>query len=194
MAKAWVRWLWQAATARRAPKRLARLSLNSPNGKQLRGSICAVPIHTALVVDDDPCLRMLMRAQLSRVAIASEVAADGIEATELLQRGRYDLMITDLRMPKMGGLELLTWCWRQRPEMPGILMTGDLTALRTIQHALDTHRTLVLPKPISSRVLVNTVQALRAAPHGRSGAPTVVSTCGGDGLRDAYGICPNDGG
>jgi len=60
----------------------------------------------ALVAEDQPTNRWLIRRQLERFGIASEVVADGFEALAALESGRYDLLITDCHMPGMEGTAL----------------------------------------------------------------------------------------
>lgn len=60
-----------------------------------------------LVVDDDAAIRMLLMALCRRLKYESDAAADGVEALELMQGARYDLMLLDLMMPRMNGFEVL---------------------------------------------------------------------------------------
>ncbi len=59
-----------------------------------------------LVVDDDDNLRELLAIVLSQDGRVVDTARDGIEALELLNQNRYDLIISDLRMPGLNGLAL----------------------------------------------------------------------------------------
>jgi CheY-like chemotaxis protein len=61
-----------------------------------------------LVVDDDPIVREIYRLALERRGYGVMVAADGIEALEMLTTADPNFMFLDIRMPRMGGLELLT--------------------------------------------------------------------------------------
>ncbi|MFH0899889.1 MAG: sigma-54 dependent transcriptional regulator [Pseudomonadota bacterium] len=60
-----------------------------------------------LVVDDEPALRYTLRAILEEEGIKTEEAADGLAALERIGRGGIELVLTDLRMPRLDGLELL---------------------------------------------------------------------------------------
>jgi CheY-like chemotaxis protein len=60
-----------------------------------------------LVVDDDPIVREIYRLALERRGYGVMVAADGIEALEMLTTAHPNFMFLDIRMPRMGGLEVL---------------------------------------------------------------------------------------
>jgi CheY-like chemotaxis protein len=61
-----------------------------------------------LVVDDDPIVREIYRLALERRGYGVMVASDGIEALEMLTTAHPNFMFLDIRMPRMGGLEVLT--------------------------------------------------------------------------------------
>lgn len=77
-----------------------------------------------LVVDDEPKMRRVLEIMLRRMGHDVLVAADGQEALALAQQGPVDLVITDLRMPGMDGVALLTALREQGVEAPVILMTA----------------------------------------------------------------------
>jgi two-component system sensor histidine kinase and response regulator WspE len=73
-----------------------------------RGSL-ELPAHRRkriLVADDSLTVREMQRKLLTRLGYAAEVAADGIEAWNAVRHGEYDLLITDVDMPRMDGFEL----------------------------------------------------------------------------------------
>ncbi|GDX82321.1 acetoacetate metabolism regulatory protein AtoC [Deltaproteobacteria bacterium] len=80
-----------------------------------------------LVVDDEPSIRTVLRAHLARDGHDVAAAADGAEAVGALTQAPFDLVISDLRMPGMSGLELLSWCTREQPGLPVILITAHGT-------------------------------------------------------------------
>jgi DNA-binding NtrC family response regulator len=77
-----------------------------------------------LVVDDEPDMRDALTAALRREGLCVSTAANGIEALEKVQGQSFDLMITDVRMPRMGGLALLQELKRTSATIPVIMMTG----------------------------------------------------------------------
>ena len=60
-----------------------------------------------LVADDDPQMQLAIKASLSRAGYDVTVAADGRAALECFDRDSFELVITDQKMPELGGFELL---------------------------------------------------------------------------------------
>ena len=87
-----------------------------------------------LVVDDDSAIRKVLSSLLSQAGIRSFEAASGEHALALLDSQPVDVVLTDLRMPGMGGMALLTRIAGSWPGMPVIV----LTAHGTIQLAVET--------------------------------------------------------
>ncbi len=83
-----------------------------------------VLVPTVLVVDDEPALRFTLRAILEDEGIAVAEAADGQAALERVQQGGIDLVLTDLRMPKLDGLQLLDELLRLPHGPRAILITA----------------------------------------------------------------------
>ena len=86
-----------------------------------------------LVVDDEANLRRVLSAQLTRDGYEVHTVADGEFATAFIREHHVDLVITDLRMPKMSGLELLRWVQTEEPKLPVVI----LTAHGTVDTALE---------------------------------------------------------
>lgn len=82
--------------------------------------------NTVLFVDDDRELLLALREGLRRWANVFELrmAENGFEAIDYLRREEVSLVVTDLRMPQMGGLELLAAITQRYPDIPVIVMTG----------------------------------------------------------------------
>ncbi|MCS7034798.1 MAG: sigma-54 dependent transcriptional regulator [Phycisphaerae bacterium] len=87
-----------------------------------------------LIADDQEMMRDSLAGILAREGHEIIAAGDGGAALDRLQSGqRFDLLITDLKMPKVGGLELLAEARKLRPDMPVIVMT----AFATVQTAVE---------------------------------------------------------
>ncbi|MFZ5482130.1 MAG: sigma-54-dependent transcriptional regulator [Myxococcota bacterium] len=80
-----------------------------------------------LVVDDEPSIRKVLQAHLARDGHHVDCAADGAEAVERLAGEPWDLVITDLKMPGVGGLELLAHVRANFPGLPLIIITAHGT-------------------------------------------------------------------
>ena len=83
---------------------------------------------TILVVDDDPSLRLLVTTFLQQHGYQVHPAIDGQAAADLFysEAGRIGLVLTDWDMPRKNGLELAQEVRALRPELPVILMSGNL--------------------------------------------------------------------
>jgi DNA-binding NtrC family response regulator len=79
---------------------------------------------TVLLADDDDNLRRVLEFQLSEAGYEIRAAADGAEAFEIFTNNDFDCVITDLRMPKLSGLELLEKIKNVNAEIPVVVITA----------------------------------------------------------------------
>jgi two-component system response regulator HydG len=86
-----------------------------------------------LIVDDQDMMRDSLAQILVRDGHEVVAAPDGAAAVARLGAARFDLLITDLRMPKMTGLELLAEAKRLRPDIPVVLMTAFATVANAVE-------------------------------------------------------------
>jgi CheY-like chemotaxis protein/acetyltransferase-like isoleucine patch superfamily enzyme len=94
----------------------------------------AKQLHRILVVEDDRDLRQINTKVLIHHGYEVDVAEDGAAAWEVLQASRYDLVITDNKMPRMTGIELLKKLRSTRMELPVIMATGTLPTQELTQN------------------------------------------------------------
>lgn len=80
-----------------------------------------------LIVDDNPNMSNLLADMLEVFDFSSRRASDGEEALTLLNQQDFGLLITDLRMPKMSGLELLKTVKDKYPRLPVVVISGYST-------------------------------------------------------------------
>jgi nitrogen regulation protein NR(I) len=114
-----------------------------------------------LVVDDEANLRRVLSAQLSRDGYDVHTAEDGEAALALLREHHIDLVITDLRMPKVDGMDLLRTALRDDPQRPVVLLTAHGTVDNAVE-ALKTGAFDYLTKPFDqNEVRVIVKKALR---------------------------------
>lgn len=86
-----------------------------------------------LVVDDDQSLRMIICKALHSEGYAVDQAQDGEAALEKLKESSFDLLITDLSMPKLSGIELIVRVRETRPDMGCIMVTAYGTIHKAVE-------------------------------------------------------------
>lgn len=101
-----------------------------------------------LIVDDEPSMRMAISESLESCGYLTETAIDGAEALRKFERGVWDLVVTDVRMPGISGLEVLKEVRKQAPETPVILITAYGT-VNTAVEAMKSGATDFIMKPFS---------------------------------------------
>jgi two-component system response regulator PilR (NtrC family) len=118
----------------------------------------------ALIIDDEPDIRELLEITLGRMKLDTRSARNLKEARECLARERYDLCLTDMRLPDGCGLELVQFIQQQYPQLPVAMITA-YGSLDTAIGALKAGAFDFLTKPVDLgrlRELVNTALRLRA--------------------------------
>ena len=101
-----------------------------------------------LVVDDDPYMRTSLTDCLVSCGYCVEAAVDGVDALSRFRRGAFEMVITDIRMPKMGGLDLLKELKGRAPEIPVIVITAYGT-VNTAVEAMKQGAADFIMKPFS---------------------------------------------
>ena len=75
-------------------------------------------MNKILVVDDDKTTRHVLRTVLTKAGFSTSVAKDGVEALKALRSARFNLLLLDVWMPRMNGLDLLERAPRDRSAAP----------------------------------------------------------------------------
>ncbi len=112
-----------------------------------------------LVVDDESLVRSMAARALESAGYRVLGAGDGAEALELLDGGTggIDLVLTDLRMPRVGGVELARQMAERHRNIPVLYMSGDPFAWLAES---DLAPVRCLPKPFSPEMLVELVDGI----------------------------------
>ena len=102
-----------------------------------------------LVVDDEEMMRTLLEKVLAREGYQIDTACDGEEALEAIKKHTYHIIISDMKMPRMNGLELLKIVKSEYPQIGVIIMTayGDTY---TVKDALLLGADEYITKPFKS--------------------------------------------
>ena len=109
----------------------------------------------ALVVDDEPRIRDYVRTILEAAHFQILEAADGIQALEVLRDNVPDVIITDIRMPRMNGHKLAECIRTAYPGMPLIFVSGEPSGGRLHD---PRNRVVFVEKPFSPDVLLGAVR------------------------------------
>lgn len=113
---------------------------------------------TILVIDDEQGYRDLLNMELSEQGYTVLLASGGPEALEILGKKEVDIIITDMKMPKMDGLDVVIASRQLRPGIPIILMTGYAVEER-VEEALSRKASVCLRKPFQIKELETALQA-----------------------------------
>jgi len=115
-----------------------------------------------LVVDDNPPMTKTLADILGIKGYAVHAAYSGAEALKILHNQKIDILVTDVRMPDMNGVELYRRSRKTHPRLPTILMTayaaGDI-----IQEGLEEGIKTVLTKPLDIDFLLTLLSAMASA-------------------------------
>src|SRR5690349_11657868 len=108
-----------------------------------------------LVVDDEQSIREFVSNVLERAGYTVVAAADSKQALEVLRQQAPALLLTDVVMPGMNGLELAAHAHRLAPHLPAVFMTGFAAKYRD-----ELAGTVCLPKPFKATELLAIVEGV----------------------------------
>jgi DNA-binding NtrC family response regulator len=133
-----------------------------------------------LIVDDEDSLLLTLVANLELEGFDVVGAEDASSALELLREQDFDLVLTDIRMPGMNGVELFRTIRNLRPEMPVILMTG-FAVEGLVDEAILQGAFAVLPKPFDIEHVIAVLSRALSRPvvllvdHGEGAEPAAAA-------------------
>jgi response regulator RpfG family c-di-GMP phosphodiesterase len=107
-----------------------------------------------LIVDDEESVRKVIAAVLSQLRHFCQTAAGGQEALQILERQRFDAVISDLQMPRMSGMELLSKVRQLYPQLAFLVVTGvdDIrVGIQAMQSGADDY--IVKPLQVNPNVV-----------------------------------------
>ena len=121
---------------------------------------------SVLLVDDEPVLLDIMREWLQQVAGVVFCASDGVQALQVLDAHRIDLVITDIRMPVMDGITLLKKMKARGQYTPSLFFITGFADIE-VRDAYDLGAEALLEKPIEYDVLIDRMRRSLAEPPER---------------------------
>ena len=120
-------------------------------------------MNRILIADDDAHIRRVLSLWLSRYGYLVRATCDGLSTLEMLQTDPPDLLITDVNMPRMNGIELIREIDGRGIELKGIIVLTNRCDQAEIAALVKDTGTLIVPKPFSPRKLLELVNNLFAA-------------------------------
>lgn len=123
-----------------------------------------------LITDDDGDLRETLRAAFEGRGFRALAACDGEEALEIVQNVQVHLLLVDMYMPRLSGLDTLRRVRQIRHQLPCILMSADLDD-RLAEEALRARAFRVFSKPVRFSELTGSVHQALQQTYGWPGLP-----------------------
>ena len=90
-------------------------------------------VENILVVDDEPLMREFVGETLKRMGCEIKFASEGTAAVRMLEKETFDLIFTDMKLPKLSGLEVLSRAKNVQPDTDVVVMT----AYGTVETAVE---------------------------------------------------------
>ena len=109
-----------------------------------------------LITDDDRGCRESLANALDEIGFAAKTAESGEEAIEIVRGEPIHLVVFDMHMPRMTGLEALQQVRFFNELLPAILVTADATR-ELMREALNAHVFSVIPKPVNKTIFIHTL-------------------------------------
>ena len=135
-------------------------------------------VNSVLIVDDDEGLLEMLQTAMSIEGYHCETAADVEKALDLIKNVAFDIMIVDIKMPGMTGLELTERAKKIRPDMAAIVMTAYIEEF-SYDSAIEVGASDFIKKPFTVRELIARMQHVKLQERLRSMSVT-------DELTDLY--------
>ncbi|HTB96918.1 MAG TPA: response regulator transcription factor [Terracidiphilus sp.] len=113
---------------------------------------------TVLIVDDEPSIRISLRTILKGLGFAVIEAARGEEAVSLVRTAHFDIVLLDINMPGLGGIEVCRAIRKITPQLPIVMLTVQGSEDRKVE-ALDSGADDYITKPFQLRELIARIRA-----------------------------------
>jgi len=113
-----------------------------------------------LIVDDDRRMAETLMDILMVKGYEAETAYSGPDALDIVNKGYFDLVVTDIKMPKMNGVELYKAIKGLKPDLPVVLMTAYSTD-RLVKEGLEEGAIATLTKPLDINLIFSLLSCLR---------------------------------
>ena len=118
---------------------------------------------SVLLIDDDREYLDILSERLTIRGMEVATAESGPTALDLIQKSQFDVLVLDLQMPTMDGLQVLEQLAAIKPDQPVLLLTGHATVAKGVQ-AMKLGAADVIEKPVNIRELVEKIQEIAQQP------------------------------
>ncbi len=116
-------------------------------------------IMRILFLEDEPTIREVLAEYMKMQDYEVFCVSDGEEALQLLEKGSFDMAVLDIMVPKINGLEVLSWIQEYRPETAVIMLTAledEQTQVQAFNHYADDY----VIKPVSPIILLKRMETI----------------------------------
>lgn len=116
-------------------------------------------MSNVLIVDDEPQIREIVREILVQNGHRVTEATDGVDAVERLSHSKFDLIISDFTMPRMGGLGILKFLRKNKIRTPTLILSGStISGLDDEAHLKELGAYSIVRKPIEMDELMEQIK------------------------------------
>jgi YesN/AraC family two-component response regulator len=115
-----------------------------------------------LIIDDEPAILQMMKRLVEKAGYLVELASDGEDGMILFEEGSFDLVITDIIMPKKEGIEIITAIRKNHPKTKIIAMSGGgkFAPEGYLKSANMLGATRIFKKPFNHREMIDAIKEL----------------------------------
>ena len=113
---------------------------------------------TILVIEDDQPLLLMLKQFLEKAGYQVINAIDGLEGLKLLESANYDLVITDIDMPYVSGVGVISALKEKHPNIPAVAITGF--GEEPLEAAKEKKADVMLNKPFEMSILIGHIEKL----------------------------------
>lgn len=116
-----------------------------------------------IIAEDDPINQKITLLMLRKLGIRAETASNGLEVIQALEKESYDIVLMDIQMPKMDGIEATKIIRERWPQRPKIIVVTDCDSNTYRELCLDAGANEFLAKPVMVKELTEAIEHSRIA-------------------------------
>jgi len=116
-----------------------------------------------IIAEDDPVNQKVIKMMLSKLGIHAEATDNGLEVLQALERQHYDIVLMDIQMPELDGIEATKIIRQRWPAGPKIIVITDCDSKTYQGPCMDAGADEFLPKPVMVNELKRAIEHCKAA-------------------------------